>query len=144
MSISLKGLPKIKKNSSKRVGRGIGSGTGKTSGRGVKGQKSRTGHHSVAGFEGGQTPVHMILPKRGFNNINRKEIEAITIKDVLAYVESKKLDSSSDITKEALAKVGLIKSKDSTVKLIMSKDPKVSAKIKVVVDLYSQKAKAFS
>lgn len=144
MSISLKGLPKIKKNSSKRVGRGIGSGNGKTSGRGVKGQKSRTGHHSVAGFEGGQTPVHMILPKRGFNNINRKETEAITIKDVLAYVESKKLDSSSDITKEALAKVGLIKSKDSTVKLIMSKDPKVSAKIKVVVDLYSQKAKAFS
>jgi len=64
MSLSLKALPKIKRNSRIRVGRGIGSGKGKTSGRGVKGQKARTGHHSVKGFEGGQTPVHMFYAKK--------------------------------------------------------------------------------
>ena len=66
MSLSLQELPKIKRNSRKRVGRGIGSSKGKTSGRGVKGQKARTGHSTVRGFEGGQTPIHMRLPKKGF------------------------------------------------------------------------------
>lgn len=144
MSLSLTGLPKIKRNSAKRVGRGIGSGTGKTSGRGVKGQKARTGHHSVGGFEGGQTPIYMLLPKKGFKNIHRKEYQTVNIRDILNLVESKKLDSSSTITKEILEKVGLIKDKDSKVKLIMSKDNKVSAKVKIEVDAYSEKAKAFS
>ncbi len=144
MSLSLQGLPKIKRNSRIRVGRGIGSGKGKTSGRGVKGQKARTGHHSVRGFEGGQTPVYMRLPKRGFVNALRKEIEVINIRDVLNFVESKKLDSSSAITKEHLEAVGLIKSKNSKVKLIMSRDSSLAAKIKVSVDTYSEKAKSFS
>jgi len=73
MSLSLTTLPKIKRNSRIRVGRGIGSGKGKTSGRGVKGQKARTGHHSVKGFEGGQTPIYMRLPKKGFTNVLRKK-----------------------------------------------------------------------
>ena len=144
MSLSLQGLPKIKRNSRIRVGRGIGSGKGKTSGRGVKGQKARTGHHSVRGFEGGQTPVYMRLPKRGFVNVLRKEIEVINIRDVLNFVESKKLDSSSAITKEHLEAVGLIRSKNSKVKLIMSRDSSLAAKIKVSVDTYSEKAKSFS
>ncbi len=144
MSLSLQGLPKIKRNSRIRVGRGIGSGKGKTSGRGVKGQKARTGHHSVKGFEGGQTPVHMRLPKRGFKNVLRKEIQAVNIRDILKFVESKKLDASTTITKENLEQVGLIKCKNSKVKLIMSKDKLVSVQLKIAVDAYSEKAKAFS
>lgn len=143
MSLSLTGLPKIKRNSRIRVGRGIGSGKGKTSGRGVKGQKARTGHHSVKGFEGGQTPVHMRLPKKGFVNVLRKEIEAVNIRDILALVESKKLDGASTITKENLEKAGLISCAKSKVKLIMGKS-EVSAKLKIAVDAYSEKAKAFS
>lgn len=142
MSLSLKTLPKIKRNSSIRVGRGIGSGKGKTSGRGIKGQKARTGHHSVKGFEGGQTPVYMRLPKKGFNNVLRRCIEVVNISSILAFVESKKLDSSSVITKENLEKVGLIKHKDSMVKLIMGKK-NVSVKAKIDVDAYSEKAKVF-
>lgn len=143
MSLSLQGLPKIKRNSRIRVGRGIGSGKGKTSGRGVKGQKARTGHHSVKGFEGGQTPIYMRLPKRGFVNVLRKKIEVVNIRDILNLVESKKLDSSATITKANLEEVGLIKSQKSTVKLIMSKTP-VSSAVKIAVDTYSEKAKAFS
>ncbi len=143
MSLSLTGLPKIKRNSRIRVGRGIGSGKGKTSGRGVKGQKARTGHHSVKGFEGGQTPIYMRLPKKGFVNVLRKEIEVVNVRDVAAFIESKKIDPSKDVTKEVLEQVGLIKCKKSTVKLIMSKK-EVSAKFKVVVDAYSEKARAFA
>jgi len=143
MSLSLTGLPKIKRNSRIRVGRGIGSGKGKTSGRGVKGQKARTGHHSVKGFEGGQTPIYMRLPKKGFVNVLRIEVEAVNIRDIAALVDNKKLDGSKAITKEALEQVGLIKCKNSKVKLIMGKK-EVSANFKVAVDSYSEKAKAFS
>ncbi len=143
MSLSLQGLPKIKRNSRKRVGRGIGSSKGKTSGRGVKGQKARTGHSTVKGFEGGQTPVHMRLPKRGFNNVLRKEYEVVNIAQILSFIESKKLDSASEITKEQLESVGLINDKSSRVKLIMGKTP-VSQKLKITVDAYSEGAKVFA
>ncbi len=143
MTITLNNLAKIKRNDAKRVGRGIGSGKGKTSGRGVKGQKARTGHHSVKGFEGGQTPVHMRLPKRGFVNVLREEYEAVTISDVISLVA--KHDSGvTTVTKEKLFDLGLIKSKDSKVKLIMGKDTSVNPSFKVAVDSYSEKAKAFS
>lgn len=144
MSLSLQGLPKIKRNSRIRVGRGIGSGKGKTSGRGVKGQKARTGHHSVKGFEGGQTPIYMRLPKRGFTNVLAQEIEVVTIKNIFSFIGSKKLDSDIEITKDHLEKAGLIKSKDSKVKLIMSKGNLSDLKIRVLVDSYSEKAKSFS
>lgn len=144
MTLSLQGLPKIKKNSAIRVGRGIGSGKGKTSGRGVKGQKSRTGHHSVKGFEGGQTPIFMRLPKKGFVNIHRKEIQVVNIRDILNFVENKKLDGTAIITKENLETVGLIKSSKSKVKLIMSTDTSIATKVKIDVDAYSEKAKSFS
>lgn len=143
MFISLEKLPKIKRNNSKRVGRGIGSGKGKTSGRGVKGQKARTGHHSVKGFEGGQTPIHMRLPKRGFNNHTRKEIIAVNTDTILRVVESRKIDVSNNITKEILEQNGLIKSKSSIVKLVLGKSNK-SLDFKVAVDLYSEKAKKFA
>ena len=143
MSLSLQSLPKIKRNSKIRVGRGIGSSKGKTSGRGVKGQKARTGHHSVKGFEGGQTPVHMRLPKRGFVNTLRKEIEIINIRDLVSLIENKKIKSDSEINKEQLENLGLIRNKKSTVKLIMGKS-KVDLSFKVLVDKYSKNAKKFS
>jgi large subunit ribosomal protein L15 len=140
MTISLKNLPKIKRQKSKRLGRGIGSGKGKTSGKGVKGQKARTGHHSVKGFEGGQTPVHMRLPKRGFKNVLRSKIEVINIEDVIRIADKNNVNS---LNKEKLKEFGLIKSKNSKVKLIMGKK-EVSSNIKISVDLYSEKAKKFS
>ena len=143
MSLSLQSLPKIKRNSKIRVGRGIGSSKGKTSGRGVKGQKARTGHHSVKGFEGGQTPVHMRLPKKGFVNTLRKEIETVNIRDLVSLIENKKLKSNSEINKEQLENLGLIRNKKSIVKLIMGKS-KVDLSFKVLVDKYSKNAKKFS
>jgi large subunit ribosomal protein L15 len=143
MSFSLQTLPKIKRNSRIRVGRGIGSGKGKTSGRGVKGQKARTGHHSVKGFEGGQTPVHMRLPKKGFTNFTRKEVETLNIRDVANMVESKKLDAKQ-IDKAALEAVGLIKSQASKVKLVMGRKDLNLPSLKILVDAYSAKAKSFS
>ncbi len=143
MSLSLQSLPKIKRNSKIRVGRGIGSSKGKTSGRGVKGQKARTGHHSVKGFEGGQTPVHMRLPKRGFVNTLRKEIETVNIRDLVNLIENKKIKSDSEINKEQLENLGLIRNKKSIVKLIMGKS-KVDLNFKVLVDKYSKNAQKFS
>ncbi len=143
MSLSLENLPKIKRNSKIRVGRGIGSSKGKTSGRGVKGQKARTGHHSVKGFEGGQTPIHMRLPKRGFVNNLKKEIEVVNIRDVINFIESKKLEITAEINKEKLESIGLIKNKKSIVKLIMGKT-KIDSNFKVLVDKYSKNAKRFS
>jgi large subunit ribosomal protein L15 len=143
MSLSLQSLPKIKRNSKIRVGRGIGSSKGKTSGRGVKGQKARTGHHSVKGFEGGQTPAHMRLPKRGFVNNLRKEIEVVNIRDLVNLIESKKINSQSEVTKEQLENLGLIKNKKSVVKLIMGKS-KIDLHFKVLVDKYSKNAQRFS
>ena len=143
MSLSLQSLPKIKRNSKIRVGRGIGSSKGKTSGRGVKGQKARTGHHSVKGFEGGQTPVHMRLPKRGFVNTLRKVIETVNIRDLVNLIENKKIKSDSEINKEQLENLGLIRNKKSIVKLIMGKS-KVDLNFKVLVDKYSKNAQKFS
>ncbi len=143
MSITLQGLPKIKRNTRKRVGRGIGSSKGKTAGRGVKGQKARTGHHSVKGFEGGQTPVHMRLPKRGFKNNLRKEYEVVNITNILSFIENKRLDGAAEINKEKLLEAGLINDVRSKVKLIMGKQV-VTAKLKILVDAYSEKAKVFA
>ena len=91
MSLTLQHLPKIKRQDKMRVGRGIGSGKGKTSGRGVKGQKARTGHHSVKGFEGGQTPVHMRLPKRGFVNNLAKKTESVNYENIANRLQSKSM-----------------------------------------------------
>lgn len=141
MSISLNKLAKIKRNDRIRVGRGIGSGKGKTSGRGVKGQKARTGS-AIKGFEGGQTPIYMRLPKRGFVNVLRAEYETVTIQDVIKAAAKNKVEGT--VTKENLEAFGLIRSKDSKVKLIMGKDNSVKAAVKVAVDTYSERAKAFA
>ena len=85
----------------KRLGRGIGSGLGKTSGRGVKGQKARTGV-AIKGFEGGQMPLHRRLPKRGFNNIFAKKYNELNLGRIQAAVDSGQLDGKKPITIEAL------------------------------------------
>src|SRR5471032_3494401 len=95
-----------------RVGRGIGSGKGKTAGRGVKGQKARSGV-SIAGFEGGQMPLHMRMPKRGFNNIFGTDFAEVNIGRLQKAIDAKRLKIDAKITEDVLRKAGLAhKSKD--------------------------------
>src|ERR1700753_2038342 len=89
------------------VGRGIGSGKGKTCGRGVKGQKARTGV-SIRGFEGGQMPLHRRLPKRGFNNIFAKEYSEINLSLLQQAVDAKRIDTSKPVTCEVLMNSGIV------------------------------------
>lgn len=89
-----------------RVGRGIGSGKGKTSGRGQKGQKSRSGV-AVKGFEGGQMPLHMRIPKRGFNNIFAKDYAEVNLGMIQKFIDAKKLDTKAVIDQAALKAAGL-------------------------------------
>jgi len=101
----------------KRVGRGPGSGLGKTSGHGVKGQKSRSGV-AIKGFEGGQMPLHRRLPKRGFNNIFAKDLNEVNVGRVQTAIDAKKLDGKSPVTVEALLAAGLIRRVRDGVRLL--------------------------
>ncbi len=121
----------------KRVGRGIGSGKGKTSGAGHKGQKSRSGV-SIKGFEGGQMPLHRRLPKRGFKNPFRKEFSIINLKDIDKAISSKKLNPSKEIAKIELLKAGLIRKNSLGIKLLAN--GKLSHSITIKVDKASKKA----
>jgi large subunit ribosomal protein L15 len=100
-----------------RVGRGIGSGKGKTGGRGQKGQKSREGV-SIAGFEGGQMPLHMRLPKRGFNNIFAKDYAEVNLGAIQKAVDAKKLDAKGTIDHAALKAAGLARGGKHGVRLL--------------------------
>ncbi|MEJ8476604.1 50S ribosomal protein L15 [Roseibium algae] len=91
-----------------RVGRGIGSGKGKTGGRGVKGQKSRSGV-AIKGFEGGQMPLHRRLPKRGFTNIFAKDLNIVSLARVQEAIEAGKLDPKVAVTVETLKAAGIVK-----------------------------------
>jgi large subunit ribosomal protein L15 len=101
----------------KRLGRGIGSGKGKTSGKGVKGQLAREGV-SINGFEGGQLPIYRRLPKRGFNNIFRKEFSPVNLGAVQAAIEAGKLDASACITEDHLRVAGLARSGKMGIRLL--------------------------
>jgi large subunit ribosomal protein L15 len=92
----------------KRIGRGPGSGTGKMGGRGIKGQKSRSGV-SINGFEGGQMPLYMRLPKRGFNNINAKRHAVVNLGLLQKFIDAKKIDAKKAITEEVLVASGLVR-----------------------------------
>lgn len=94
--------------SRKRVGRGIGSGVGKTGGRGVKGQKSRSGV-AIAGYEGGQMPIYMRLPKRGFNARNSKDYNIVSLARVQIAIDAGKLDAKATVDAEALKAAGIVK-----------------------------------
>jgi len=102
------------------VGRGIGSGKGKTSGRGVKGQKARSGV-SIRGFEGGQMPLLRRMPKRGFNNFSAKNIVAINLDTIQRAIDSKKLASDKPIDAAALLKAGLIRTLGDGIRLLQGR-----------------------
>ncbi|EMS36230.1 50S ribosomal protein L15 [Candidatus Liberibacter americanus] len=103
--------------SPKRVARGIGSGKGKTAGRGVKGQKSRSGV-SIKGFEGGQMPIYRRLPKRGFVNVFASKIAIVSLGKIQECVDKGKLDCSLEINKDSLASLGLIRRSDAGVRIL--------------------------
>ncbi|WP_298974920.1 50S ribosomal protein L15 [uncultured Roseobacter sp.] len=94
----------------KRVGRGPGSGTGKMGGRGIKGQKSRSGV-AINGYEGGQMPLYQRLPKRGFNKPNRKSYAVVNLGLIQKFIDAKKIDAKKTITEDVLVESGLIRRK---------------------------------
>jgi large subunit ribosomal protein L15 len=112
-------------HNTKRVGRGIGSGKGKTAGRGVKGQKARTGV-AIKGFEGGQMPLHRRLPKRGFNNIFAKDFNEVGLGRVQQAIDGGKLDAKAPVTAEALKAAGIIKRVKDGVRLLSNGELKAA------------------
>ena len=126
------------KRPKKRLGRGIGSGKGKTSGRGVKGQKSRSGV-AIKSFEGGQMPLYRRLPKRGFNPINKKKIAKINLDQLQNFVDKKRIDPSNLINLESLKKNNIINK--SYLKFKVLGNGKLTSKIDIEVDYSSISAK---
>ena len=100
-----------------RVGRGPGSGKGKTGGRGLKGQKSRSGV-AVKGYEGGQMPLYQRLPKRGFNKPNRKSFAVVNLGTVQKFIDAGKLDPGAEVTEDTLLQAGVIRRKRDGVRLL--------------------------
>lgn len=121
----------------KRVGRGPGSGTGKMGGRGIKGQKSRSGV-AIKGFEGGQMPLYQRLPKRGFTKPNRKKFAVVNLGLIQKFIDDKKLDAKSAITEDALVASGLVRRKLDGVRILAKGD--ISAKVKLEVTGASKSA----
>ena len=133
----LNNLKKLKEKKI-RVGRGIGSGKGKTSGRGVKGQKSRSGV-AIKSFEGGQMPLYRRLPKRGFNVTHKKEIGLLNLSDIQAFIQSKKINPSDKIDLELLKKLNIVKKKYKKLKVLGNGD--VKEKLNIEVNYLSNSAK---
>jgi large subunit ribosomal protein L15 len=113
-------------HSRKRLGRGIGSGSGKTGGRGVKGQKARSGV-AINGFEGGQMPLYRRLPKRGFKNIFAKDFVTVSLARIQAAIDAKKLDAKETVNAEALVKAGVIRRAKDGVRVLS--DGELKAKV---------------
>ena len=113
-----------------RVGRGPGSGKGKMGGRGIKGQKSRSGV-AINGYEGGQMPLYQRLPKRGFNKPNRKEYAVVNLGLIQKFVDAGKLDAKSAITEDALVASGLVRRKLDGVRVLAKGE--ISAKVNLEV-----------
>tara|TARA_A100000164_G_C21912869_1_gene776597 strand:+ start:1319 stop:1771 length:453 start_codon:yes stop_codon:yes gene_type:complete len=129
---------RIKLNKSKiRVGRGIGSGKGKTSGRGVKGQKSRSGV-AIKSFEGGQMPLYRRLPKRGFNPIIKKNIAILNLEKIQSHIDKKNIKTSEIINSNLLKKLKLID--PGTIKLKILGTGEIKDKINIEADLASKSA----
>ena len=124
----------------KRLGRGIGSGTGKTCGKGHKGQKARSGV-SIKGFEGGQMPIHRRLPKRGFTNINRISYIVLNFDRIENLIKDKKIDPNKIINSQIFLDLGIVKSEKSKIKLLAKGE--IKTKIKIEVDAASTSAKDF-
>ena len=134
--ISLNNRFKINKKKI-RVGRGIGSGKGKTSGRGVKGQKSRSGV-SIKSFEGGQMPLYRRLPKRGFNPIGKKNIAILNLDKIQSFIDKKSVKTSEILNSNLLKKLKLINKRSSKLKILGSGE--IKNKINIEADLASKSA----
>ena len=134
MSLDLKNIVTLDNKKRKRVGRGIGSGTGKTCGGGVKGQKSRSGV-AIKSFEGGQTAICQRMPKVGFSSRKVKNYKVISL-DLIKNSISKHKFEDSLVTKEMLVSFGLLKNKDQVIKVISGKS-KFNLKVKIEADLFS-------
>ncbi|ACS55741.1 50S ribosomal protein L15 [Rhizobium johnstonii] len=117
-------------HSRKRLGRGIGSGSGKTGGRGVKGQKSRSGV-AINGFEGGQMPIYRRLPKRGFNNIFASDFVVVSLARIQTAIDAGKLDAKTTVDAAALKAAGVIRRVKDGVRVLA--DGEIKAKITIVV-----------
>ena len=120
-----------------RVGRGIGSGKGKTSGRGVKGQKSRSGV-AIKSFEGGQMPLYRRLPKRGFNPIDKINVAIMNLEKIQSFIDQKTINSNDMINAELLKKLKLINKNSQKLKILGTGEIKV--KINIEADLISKSA----
>ena len=132
----LNGLTKLKTKKI-RVGRGIGSGKGKTSGRGVKGQKSRSGV-AIKSFEGGQMPLYRRLPKRGFNPIGKKNIAVLNLEKIQSFIDKKSIKTSEVLNSNLLKKLSLIDKKSARLKILGS--GQIKDKINIEADLASKAA----
>jgi large subunit ribosomal protein L15 len=115
----------------KRVGRGIGSGTGKTGGRGVKGQKARSGV-AINGFEGGQMPIYRRLPKRGFNNIFKSDFVVVSLGRIQAAIDAKKLDGKKTVDAAALKAAGVIRREKDGIRIMSDGDLKAKVAIEAM------------
>jgi len=134
--ISLNNREKINKPKM-RVGRGIGSGKGKTCGRGVKGQKSRSGV-AIKSFEGGQMPLYRRLPKRGFNPITKKNIAIINLDKIQSFIDKKTIKTSEILNAEVLIKLKIIDKKSKKLKILGT--GQIKDKINIEADLASKSA----
>jgi large subunit ribosomal protein L15 len=121
-----------------RVGRGIGSGKGKTSGRGVKGQKSRSGV-AIKSFEGGQMPLYRRLPKRGFNPLKKVKIAKINLDKIQKFIENKKINQNSEVNLAILKKANIVNESYNKIKILGNGD--IKNKINLSVDYISKSAK---
>ena len=134
--IKLNNRPKLNK-SKIRVGRGIGSGKGKTSGRGVKGQKSRSGV-AIKSFEGGQMPLYRRLPKRGFNPIQKESIAILNLDKIQSFINKKTINTSDVLNSSSLKKLKLINKNSKKLKILGSGE--IRDKINIEADLASKSA----
>ena len=125
------------KSKKMRVGRGIGSGKGKTSGRGVKGQKSRSGV-AIKSFEGGQMPLYRRLPKRGFNPIGKTQVAILNLEKIQSYIDKKNIKTSDVLNSDLLKKLKLINKNSIKLKILGSGE--IKDKINIEADLASKSA----
>lgn len=117
-------------HNSKRVGRGVGSGKGKTCGVGVKGQKARSGV-AIRGFEGGQMPIYMRLPKRGFTNIHARKLVTLSLARLQMAVEKKQIDGKAALDEAALLKAGVVSNKRDGIRLVATGELKSALTLKI-------------
>ena len=136
MTTQLNNREKINKKKI-RVGRGIGSGKGKTSGRGVKGQKSRSGV-AIKSFEGGQMPLYRRLPKRGFNPISLERVAILNLEKIQSYIDKKTIKTSDVLNKDLFKKLKLINKNSTKLKILGSGE--IKDKVNIEANLASKSA----